>query len=125
MVIKTTKGLCPECGAVLPADIIEENDQIWIVRTCPEHGRFKNLYWSDAKMYRRFDAYDSVGSGIENPQKCASEDECPLACGICNNHKSSTLLANIDLTNRCNLNCEFCFANARACGYVYEPSFDE
>ncbi|MBN2733436.1 MAG: radical SAM protein [Methanomicrobiaceae archaeon] len=125
MVIKKTKGLCPECGAVLPADIIEEDNQIWILRTCPEHGKFKNLYWSDAAMYRRFDEYDVVGSGLLNPQTCASEDDCPNACGICNNHKSTTLLANIDLTNRCNLNCEFCFANARACGYLYEPSFDE
>ncbi|MBP2132279.1 putative radical SAM superfamily Fe-S cluster-containing enzyme [Methanomicrobium sp. W14] len=125
MVIKTTKGLCPECGALLPADIIEEDNQIWIVRTCPEHGKFKSLYWSDAEMYKRFDAYDTEGNGLENPQRCASSDECPFACGICNNHKSTTLLANIDLTNRCNLNCDFCFANARACGYVYEPSFDE
>lgn len=125
MVVKTTKGLCPECGAVLPADIIEEDNQIWIVRTCPKHGKFKNLYWSDAEMYRRFDAYDAVGKGVENPNRQASTEECPLACGLCNNHKSTTLLANIDLTNRCNLNCDFCFANARACGYIYEPTFDE
>ncbi|MDD3977219.1 radical SAM protein [Methanomicrobium antiquum] len=125
MVIKTTKGLCPECGAVLPAEIIEEDGQIWIVRTCPKHGFFKNLYWSDSEMYRRFDKYSSEGTGIENPQKSALKEECPFACGICNNHKSTTLLANIDLTNRCNLNCDFCFANARACGYIYEPSFEE
>ena len=125
MVIKTTKSLCPECGAVLPAEIIEEDNKIWIVRTCPEHGPYKALYWSDADMYRRYEQYNSEGTGVENPQKTASIEECPTACGLCNNHKSTTLLANIDLTNRCNLNCEFCFANARACGYVYEPTFDE
>lgn len=38
---------------------------------------------------------------------------------------STTILANIDLTNRCNLRCSFCFANAFARGYVYEPTFDE
>ncbi|WP_421908384.1 tetraether lipid synthase Tes [Methanolacinia petrolearia] len=125
MVIKNTKSLCPECGAVLPAEIIEEDNKIWIVRTCPEHGTYKALYWSDAGMFRRYDQYDSPGSGVENPQVTASIEECPTACGICNNHKSTTLLANIDLTNRCNLNCDFCFANARACGFVYEPDFDQ
>ena len=125
MVLKTTKGLCPKCGAVLPAEIIEEDNQIWIVRTCPEHGVQKSLYWSDAEMYKQFDTYDSVGKGVANPQVHVSEDRCPHACGLCNNHQSGTLLANIDLTNRCNLNCEFCFANARACGYIYEPSYDE
>ncbi|KKM63490.1 hypothetical protein LCGC14_1510930 [marine sediment metagenome] len=34
-------------------------------------------------------------------------------------------LANIDLTNRCNLNCPVCFANSNAAGYVYEPTFDQ
>jgi uncharacterized radical SAM superfamily Fe-S cluster-containing enzyme len=44
---------------------------------------------------------------------------------LCNNHHSQTLLANIDLTNRCNLDCDFCFANARACGFVYEPDYED
>ncbi len=32
-------------------------------------------------------------------------------------------LANVDLTNRCNLTCPVCFANANAAGYPYEPDF--
>jgi uncharacterized radical SAM superfamily Fe-S cluster-containing enzyme len=125
MVLKITKGLCPECGAILPADIIEDDGKVWIVRTCPEHGKFKNLYWSDAEMYKRYEQFEYIGRGVDNPQRMAAPEECNTACGLCNNHKSSTLLANIDLTNRCNLNCEFCFANARACGYVYEPTFEQ
>jgi uncharacterized radical SAM superfamily Fe-S cluster-containing enzyme len=76
-------------------------------------------------MYRRFERYDTPGRGIENPQVASLPNACPTQCGICSNHQSGTLLANIDLTNRCNLDCDFCFANARACGFVYEPSFDE
>jgi uncharacterized radical SAM superfamily Fe-S cluster-containing enzyme len=125
MVMKSTRSLCPVCNSVLHADIVERDGQIWLVKTCEEHGTFQNLYWSDAEMYRRFDAYEAIGRGIENPQNHASADECPFACGLCNNHKSGTLLTNIDVTNRCNLNCDFCFANARACGYIYEPTFDE
>jgi uncharacterized radical SAM superfamily Fe-S cluster-containing enzyme len=33
-------------------------------------------------------------------------------------------LANVDLTNRCNLTCPVCFANANAAGYLYEPDFE-
>jgi uncharacterized radical SAM superfamily Fe-S cluster-containing enzyme len=47
---------------------------------------------------------------------------CPQDCGICPEHKSHTGLAIIDVTNRCNLKCPVCFANAAAAGYVYEPS---
>jgi uncharacterized radical SAM superfamily Fe-S cluster-containing enzyme len=125
MLIKKTRSLCPVCKAVLDADIVEEDGRIWLERGCPEHGAFRDLYWSDAGMYRRFDRYDAVGRGIENPQVIAPPENCPASCGICSSHRSGTLLANIDLTNRCNLDCDFCFANARACGFVYEPSFDE
>ncbi|MFY9749006.1 MAG: radical SAM protein [Methanoregula sp.] len=125
MAIKKTRSLCPVCGSVLEAEIIEEEGKIWLVRTCPEHGKFRHLYWSDAEMYHRFARYDAIGRGVTNPQNPVTSDTCPTACGLCSNHHSGTLLANIDLTNRCNLDCDFCFANARACGFVYEPSFDE
>lgn len=122
--LKQTTSLCPICGAILPADIIEEDGKIYIVRECPEHGVRKDLYWSDAEMYKKFDVFEGIGPGIDNPQK-EVVNGCPLDCGLCKNHKSGTLLGNIDLTNRCNLACDFCFANAHACGYIYEPSFDE
>jgi uncharacterized radical SAM superfamily Fe-S cluster-containing enzyme len=126
MLIKKTRSLCPVCNTVIDADITEEGGKIWLKRNCPEHGSFKHLYWSDPVMYHRFERYNTVGSGIANPQNTsAPPDSCPTACGLCSNHHSQTLLANIDLTNRCNLDCDFCFANARACGYIYEPSFDE
>ena len=125
MLIKKTKSLCPVCNTVIDADIVEEDGGVWITRSCRDHGAFRDLYWSDAEMYRRFDQYEVMGSGIENPQTDGTADTCPTSCGLCSNHKSGTLLANIDLTNRCNLDCDFCFANARACGFVYEPTFDQ
>ncbi len=125
MIIKKTRTLCPSCNTVIDAEIVEEEGKIWLKRTCKEHGNFRNLYWSDPVMYHRFEKYDAIGAGVSNPQNTAPPENCPTSCGLCNNHHSHTLLANIDLTNRCNLNCEFCFANARACGFIYEPSFDE
>ncbi|KUG20147.1 moaa/nifb/pqqe family protein [hydrocarbon metagenome] len=76
-------------------------------------------------MFERFERFEAIGSGVENPRHNAPPDGCPRFCGLCSNHRSTTLLANIDLTNRCNLNCDFCFANARACGFIYEPSFEQ
>ena len=125
MLIKKTRSLCSICNTVIDAEIVEEEGKIWMERKCPVHGLFRDLYWSDAAIYHRFDRYDAVGNGIANPQNPAPPGSCPTACGLCNHHHSQTLLANIDLTNRCNLNCDFCFANARACGFVYEPEFDE
>jgi uncharacterized radical SAM superfamily Fe-S cluster-containing enzyme len=125
MLIKKTRSLCPICHQAIDAEITEEEGKIWLTSICHEHGKFHNLYWSDAALYHRFEQYDAVGSGVANPQNVASAESCPSNCGLCDNHHSQTLLANIDLTNRCNLDCDFCFANARACGFVYEPDFDD
>jgi len=125
MFIKRTKSLCPTCNSVISADIVEEEGKIWLKRTCKEHGAFRNIYWSDPLLYHKFERYDAVGTGVSNPRNIVPDDSCPASCGLCDHHHSQTLLANIDLTNRCNLDCDFCFANARACGFIYEPSFDD
>lgn len=125
MLIKKTKSICPVCRTVLDADLIDEDNAVWICRECPDHGPFRSLYWSDSAMYHRFDAYNAIGQGVQNSKHPESPAGCPNDCGICSEHKSGTLLANVDVTNRCNLNCDFCFANARACGFIYEPTMDQ
>jgi 7,8-dihydro-6-hydroxymethylpterin dimethyltransferase len=125
MLLKKTKSLCPICKTILDATIVEEEGKVWLRRECREHGKFRDIYWSDPEMYRRFDQYEIIGTGVENPNTRSEGRECPTNCGLCDNHRSGTLLANVDLTNRCNLNCDFCFANARACGFVYEPTFEQ
>ncbi|NOQ97506.1 MAG: radical SAM protein, partial [Calditrichae bacterium] len=62
--------------------------------------------------------------GLENPN-VRDARSCPSDCGLCNQHQSHTMLGQIDLTNRCNLSCPICFANANVRGSIYEPEFDE
>ena len=65
-----------------------------------------------------------VGARLENPRTQVKEG-CPYDCGVCPDHKSQTILAIIDVTNRCNLRCPICFAHAGATGYLYEPTKEE
>jgi len=123
-VIKQTKSICPECFKVLDATIYEDKNKVYIKKECPEHGKFRDVYWSDYEQYQRAEQFRYEGDGIENPRTKTKLD-CPLDCGLCPQHKSHTGLAIIDVTNRCNLRCPVCFANAAAAGYVYEPSKKE
>jgi len=123
-VIKETKTICPECFKVLDATIFEKDNKVYIEKTCPEHGKFQDLYWSDYEQYQRAERFRCDGDGLRNPRTEMKLD-CPLDCGICPQHKSHTALAIIDVTNRCNLRCPVCFANAATAGYVYEPSKKE
>jgi len=124
MVIKKTKSLCPQCLRVIDADVFEEHDQIMIKKECPEHGVFENTYWSSEEIYDKASEYDYEGVGLENPQT-EIINECPLNCGLCPDHESHTVLGLIDVTNRCNLRCPICFANAAVSKSLYEPSYDE
>jgi len=124
MLLKTTQSLCPECLQTLPAEVIEEDDVVYIEKTCPIHGKYRDIYWSDYDLYEWAKEWDFIGDGLENP-RTQKVKGCPNDCGICPNHKSHTVLAIIDVTNRCNLNCPICFAYAGAVGYVYEPSKEQ
>ena len=123
-VIKETKSICPECLKVLDATIFEKDNKVYIKKECPEHGKFQDVYWSDYEQYLRAEQFRYDGDGLRNP-RTETKLDCPLDCGICPQHKSHTVLAIIDVTNRCNLRCPVCFANAAAAGYVYEPSKQE
>jgi len=123
-VIKETKSICPECFKVLNATIFEKDNKVYIKKECPEHGKFQDVYWSDYEQYLRAEQFRYDGDGLRNP-RTETKLDCPLDCGICPQHKSHTVLAIIDVTNRCNLRCPVCFANAAAAGYVYEPSKQE
>ncbi len=120
---KTTESLCPECLSIIQATIREDNGKVIMEKTCPQHGDFKDVVWSDAKTYLRVEKWAKDGVGVIDPA-IPKAKQCPFDCGLCDLHLSHTALANLDLTNRCNLKCPICFANANSAGYVYEPDYD-
>ncbi|TFG23360.1 MAG: radical SAM protein, partial [Promethearchaeota archaeon] len=123
--------LCPECLQRIGAEIYEENDQIWMRKTCPDHGDFKDIISSSAKYYKwthyKTENWSFEKDGEANPPDCEITDKrgCPYNCGLCPEHLSTCSLALIDLTNRCNFNCNFCYANVQKAGYLIEPSLEE
>ncbi len=123
---KQTQSLCPECGSVIDAQLFEEVGRVYMAKTCVQHGEFRDLYYSDAALYRKMEEWEfGDGRGVANPAVERADISCPADCGLCSLHHSHTGLANVDLTNRCNLTCPVCFANANAAGYLYEPSFEQ
>ncbi|MGD0160280.1 MAG: tetraether lipid synthase Tes [Candidatus Bathyarchaeia archaeon] len=121
-------SLCPECMKRIPMRIYEDEGVIYLEKTCPEHGKFEDVYWGDAELFKWFnDNWNSAryaGGGLEKPHT-STVDGCPFDCGICPQHKTPTILGIIDVTNRCNMACPICFAYVGATNYVYEPSYDQ
>ncbi len=122
---RTIESLCPECSAVILGRYYVRDGAVWIEKTCPEHGYFRDCVNSDVNLFAKASWWSFDESpGLLNPHVCGGR-RCPSDCGLCDYHQSPVCLANIDLTNRCNLQCPICFANANVAGYVYEPSYDE
>jgi hypothetical protein len=122
---KTTHSLCPECIRVIDARVFQENGAVYMEKTCGEHGYFRDKIYSDARLYLKMEQFEFGDErGLENPQ-IPNAAKCPDDCGMCSLHTSHTVLSNVDLTNRCNLTCPVCFANANVQGYLYEPSFEQ
>lgn len=139
---RTTDSLCPKCvvearerilsmpqidytelvnekvGEV-KAQIIERDNEIWMVKECPEHGRFEDIMAIDAKFLHHIEKM-FPGRDIQ-----AHNDE------KLHNHGSSTIkygrgaVLTVDLTNRCNMMCDPCFMDANQVGFVHELSFDD
>lgn len=122
---KQVKSLCPECTKVIDATIYEEDDKVMMKKACPEHGEFKDFISGNKEFWLKMERTSFEDApGIENANT-KSTGNCPFDCGLCSNHLSNACLTNIDLTNRCNLRCPVCFANANALGYVCELTLEQ
>lgn len=122
--IGETGALCPECLKTVNAEKIVEGDDVYLVKTCDEHGSWKVKIWEGAEEYEYLYEFAAVQ---KTPGKTFYDDErdCPQECGLCKRHMQHTCLAVVEVTNRCNLNCPVCFATANECGYDYHPGMDE
>ena len=134
---RKTQSICPECLQPIGAEVYEDDEQIYMRKTCEEHGDFKDLISSSAKYYKwtHYAIKDKNGNikwqfdkdGESNPPDFQGDDPrgCPYNCGLCEQHISTCSLALIDLTNRCNFNCNFCYANILQSGYLVQPTLEE
>jgi len=120
-----TKSLCPECMKLLDALVYGEDGIVWIKKTCPEHGEFKEKYWESIEMYERERKHATKPTPTLNPNVKTGGTNCPFDCGLCTRHKSHTALANIVVTNRCDLCCWYCFFYAKEGQPIYEPTLDQ
>ena len=123
--ITKTKSLCHECLKIIDADIIEKNNKVFIIKECKKHGKIEELYWGNYQMYEKAKRFACDGHAQENPAIKKKDINCPFDCGLCKEHSSHSCLTNVVVTNRCDLNCWYCFFFAGKAGYIYEPTMKE
>jgi hypothetical protein len=116
-VFKETTSTCPECLALLPADVVIRKDRVYFKKNCPTCGPSEALVSEDAKYYVR--AYAFARAGTE-PLKFATKVEhgCPTDCGTCGDHEQHTCLPIIEVTDHCNLECPICIVDNQYSNHI-------
>lgn len=129
--IKKTTSVCPECLETIPARVVHDTDQniIFMRKSCKKHGDYEDIISKNPDWYFYENEFVPEDSRMDTTPTYAKENAvkkgCPYDCGLCENHKSAANLMIIDITNRCNLNCPICFANANRQGKIVEYSYEE
>jgi uncharacterized radical SAM superfamily Fe-S cluster-containing enzyme len=69
---RTVSSLCPTCLKVINARIFQDGEAVMIDKRCEEHGDFRDAYWSDVTLYKRFMSYWIDGSCIDGSSQSPS-----------------------------------------------------
>jgi uncharacterized radical SAM superfamily Fe-S cluster-containing enzyme len=106
-----TSSLCETCLEVVPAKIIIEDEQVFYLKRCRDHGVQKTLISDDLDYWRQQKLWIKPG---DRPLATQTRIEagCPFDCGLCPDHEQHSCLAIIEVNQACNLACPVCFASA-------------
>ncbi|HTK39007.1 MAG TPA: radical SAM protein, partial [Pyrinomonadaceae bacterium] len=103
----------------IKAQIVEENGQIIMRKTCPTHGEIEDVLATDADFLNRIESL-FFGRDFKS-----AEDTHVHHHGTSDIKFGRGAVLTVDLTNRCNMMCNPCFMDANQVGYVHEPTFED
>lgn len=115
-----TTSLCETCLELVPAKVIIEEDRVFYLKRCSDHGVHKTLISDDLDYWRQQKLWIKPG---DRPLRTQTRTEagCPFDCGLCPDHEQHSCLAIIEINEACNLACPVCFANATDIHGTHRP----
>jgi uncharacterized radical SAM superfamily Fe-S cluster-containing enzyme len=104
-----TISICSTCLKRVDAKIVFEDEKVYMLKNCPQHGREKVLIATDIEYYKNCRNY---AKRSEMPLKFNTRTHygCPYDCGLCQDHEQHSCLTIVEVTDRCNLSCPTCYA---------------
>ncbi len=106
-----TQSLCSTCLRRVDAKVIFQDEQVFMLKRCPEHGPEKVLIATDIAYYKRCRHYLKPGE-LPKTFNTKTHFGCPYDCGICPDHEQHGCLTIVEVTDRCNLECPICYASS-------------
>ena len=103
-------SICSTCYRRIDAKIVFEDDRVFMLKHCPEHGHERVLIADDVDYYRR--SREVFIKPPEMPQRYNTPVKwgCPYDCGLCTDHEQHSCLTLVEICDYCNLRCPICYA---------------
>jgi 7,8-dihydro-6-hydroxymethylpterin dimethyltransferase len=114
-------SLCPECLRVIPGAVRENEGNVVMEKTCPDHGSFKTLIATDPLSYAKLRESPRKITKFSTPRSRVNRG-CPHDCGLCPSHDQHTCLAILEIVSHCDLQCPVCLADSKPHGKCIEIS---
>lgn len=104
--------ICSRCYRKLEGKIVFEDDKVFLLKRCPQHGLERVLIADDVEYYRRcreiFIKHPEMPIVYNTPVQWG----CPYDCGLCTDHEQHSCLSLIEITDSCNLRCPVCYSSS-------------
>ncbi|MEW5685640.1 MAG: radical SAM protein [Pseudomonadota bacterium] len=115
-----TTSLCETCLELVPAKVIGEDDAVFLLKRCREHGVQKTLIADDLTYWKSQRDWLKPG---DRPLSVATRTDhgCPYDCGLCPDHEQHSCLAIVEVNEACNLSCPVCFADSSTKRDTHRP----
>ncbi len=105
-----TTSVCPVCLRRISAQRLMEGNEVFLEKTCPDHGTFKTIVWRGLPDYASW-AREKIPNHPRHPLT-STQEGCPFDCGFCGNHRQEPCCVLLEVTQRCDLGCPVCFASS-------------
>ncbi len=108
----TATSICETCLRRVDAKIVFQDEGVWMLKRCPEHGKARVLIADDIEYWRR--SREVYLKPSEMPEHFGTPVKwgCPYDCGLCADHEQHSCLTLLEITDRCNLTCPVCYAGS-------------
>ncbi len=106
-----TRALCSKCMKTVDAKIIFQDEKVYLLKHCFEHGEEKVLIATDIPYFKSQKDYYKPGDQCDT-FSTETIHGCPHDCGICPDHEQHACLSIVEITDKCNLTCPTCYAGS-------------
>jgi len=105
-------SICSTCYRKVEGKIVFQDDKVFLLKRCPDHGHERVLIADDVDYYRKgrevFIKPPEMPLHYNTPVKWG----CPYDCGLCTDHEQHSCLSLIEICDYCNLRCPICYAGS-------------